>query len=56
MKKTISIFIALTMIFASVNIAFPAFADTGAELDLVVDELSELYREETAQGKEAVSL
>ena len=40
------------MIFASVNIAFPAFADTGAELDLVVDELSELYREETAQGKD----
>lgn len=52
MKKTISIFIALTMIFVSVNIAFPVFADTGAELDTVVDELSELYREETAQGKD----
>ena len=52
MKKSISIFIALTMIFVSVNIAFPVFADTGAELDTVVDELSELYREETAQGKD----
>lgn len=52
MKKSISIFIALTMILASLNIAFPVFADTGAELDSVVDELSELYREETAQGKD----
>ena len=52
MKKSISIFIALTMIFVSVNIAFPVFADTGAELDTVVDELSELYRAETAQGKD----
>lgn len=52
MKKTISIFIVLTMILVSLNIAFPAFADTGAELDSVVDELSELYREETAKGKD----
>lgn len=52
MKKPISIFIALIMIFASVNIAFPVFADTGSELDTVVDELSQLYREETAQGKD----
>lgn len=52
MKKSISVLIALTMIFSSVNIAFPVFADTEAELDTVVDELSELYREETAQGKD----
>lgn len=52
MKKPISVFIALTMIFASVNIAFPVFADTRAELDTVVDELSELYQEETSKGKD----
>lgn len=51
MKKTISVFIALTMIFASVNIAFPVFADTGAEVDIVVDELSELYQEEAEDDK-----
>lgn len=52
MKKSISVLIALVMIISSFSIAFPAFADTGAELDSVVDELSELYREETAQGKD----
>lgn len=51
MKKTISIFIALTMILVSLNIAFPVFADTGAEVDTVVDELSELYQEEAEDDK-----
>lgn len=55
MKKPISMFIALVMIISSVSISFPVFADTGAELDSVVDELSELYREETAQGKDTES-
>lgn len=44
MKKSISLLLALTMIVTSLSIAFPVFADTGAELDSVVDELSELYR------------
>lgn len=52
MKRTISLLLALTMIITSLSIAFPVFADTGAKLDSVVDELSELYREETAQGKD----
>lgn len=46
MKKTISLLVALTMIVTSLSIAFPVFADTGAEVDTVVDELSELYQEE----------
>ncbi len=52
MKKSISLLLALTMIVTSLSIAFPVFADTGAQVDTVVDELSELYREETAQGKD----
>lgn len=52
MKRTISLLLALTMIVTSLSIAFPVFADTGAQVDTVVDELSELYREETAQGKD----
>lgn len=39
------------MILASLNIAFPVFADTGAEVDTVVDELLELYRDEAEEDK-----
>lgn len=45
MKKAISLLLALTMVITSLSIAFPVFADTGAEVDTVVDELSELYQE-----------
>ncbi len=51
MKKSISLLLALTMIITSLSIAFPVFADTGAQVDTVVDELSELYQEETAEDK-----
>lgn len=51
MKKGISVLVALTMIITSLSIAFPVFADTGAEVDTVVDELSDLYREEGVKDK-----
>lgn len=51
MKKGISVLVALTMIITSLSIAFPVFADTGAEVGAVVDELSELYRDEAAEDK-----
>lgn len=51
MKKAISLLLALTMIVTSLSIAFPVFADTGAEVDIVVDELSELYQEEAEDDK-----
>lgn len=51
MKKGISVLVALTMIVTSLSIAFPVFADTGAQVDTVVDELSELYQEEAAEDK-----
>lgn len=51
MKKAISLLLALTMVITSLSIAFPVFADTGAQVDTVVDELSELYQEETAEDK-----
>ena len=51
MKKSISLLLALTMIVTSLSIAFPVFADTGAEVDAVVDELSELYRDEAEEDK-----
>lgn len=51
MKKSISLLLALTMVITSLSIAFPVFADTGAEVDTVVDELSDLYREEGVKDK-----
>ena len=51
MKKSISLLLALTMVITSLSIAFPVFADTGAEVDTVVDELSELYRDEAENDK-----
>ena len=51
MKKSISLLLALTMIVTSLSIAFPVFADTGAQVDTVVDELSELYQEEAEDDK-----
>lgn len=51
MKKTISLLVALTMIITSLSIAFPVFADTGVAVDIVVDELSELYRDEAEDDK-----
>ena len=51
MKKAISLLLALTMIVTSLSIAFPVFADTGAEVDTVVDELSDLYRDEAENDK-----
>ena len=51
MKKAISLLLALTMVITSLSIAFPVFADTGAEVDTVVDELSELYQEEAEDDK-----
>ena len=51
MKKAISLLLALTMIITSLSIAFPVFADTGAQVDTVVDELSELYQEEAEDDK-----
>ena len=51
MKKAISLLLALTMVITSLSIAFPVFADTGAEVDTVVDELSELYQEEAEEDK-----
>lgn len=51
MKKGISVLVALTMIITSLSIAFPVFADTGAEVGAVVDELSELYRDEAEEDK-----
>lgn len=51
MKKAISLLLALTMIITSLSIAFPVFADTGAQVDTVVDELSKLYQEETEDDK-----
>ncbi len=51
MKKSISLLLALTMIVTSLSIAFPVFADTGAAVDAVVNELSELYQEEAEDNK-----
>ena len=51
MKKSISLLLALTMIVTSLSIAFPVFADTGAAVDTVVNELSELYRDEAEEDK-----
>lgn len=51
MKKIIALFVSLTMIITSLSIAFPVFADTGAQVDTVVDELSELYRDEAEEDK-----
>lgn len=51
MKKIIALFVSLTMIITSLSIAFPVFADTGVEVDTVVDELSELYQEAAAEDK-----
>ena len=51
MKKFLALFLTLMMIISSLSIAFPVFADTGAEVETVVDELSELYREESAEDK-----
>lgn len=51
MKKSISLLLALTMVITSLSIAFPVFADTGAQVDTVVDELSELYRDEAEENK-----
>lgn len=51
MKKSISLLLALTMVITSLSIAFPVFADTGAQVDTVVDELSDLYREEGVKDK-----
>ena len=51
MKKAISLLLALTMVITSLSIAFPVFADTGAQVDTVVDELSKLYQEETEDDK-----
>lgn len=51
MKKAISLLLALTMVITSLSIAFPVFADTGAQVDTVVDELSDLYREEGVKDK-----
>lgn len=51
MKKSISLLLALTMVITSLSIAFPVFADTGAQVDTVVDELSELYRDEAENDK-----
>ncbi len=51
MKKFLALFLTLMMIISSLSIAFPVFADTGAEVDTVVDELSELYRDEAEDDK-----
>lgn len=51
MKKGISLLLALTMVVTSLSIAFPVFANTGAEDETVVDELSELYRDEAEDDK-----
>ena len=51
MKKSISLLLALTMVITSLSIAFPVFADTGAQVDTVVDEFSDLYREEGVKDK-----
>ena len=51
MKKSISLLLALTMVITSLSIAFPVFADTGAAVDKVVNELSELYRDEAEEDK-----
>lgn len=51
MKKGISLLLSLTMVVTSLSIVFPVFADTGAEVDTVVDELSELYQEEAEDDK-----
>lgn len=51
MKKSISLLLALTMVITSLSITFPVFADMGAEVDTVVDELSDLYREEGVKDK-----
>lgn len=51
MKKGISLLLSLIMVVTSLSIAFPVFADTGAEVDTVVDELSELYQEEAEDDK-----
>ena len=51
MKKSISLLLALTMVITSLSIAFPVFADTGAQVDTVVNELSELYRDEAENDK-----
>ena len=51
MKKFLALFLTLMMIISSLSIAFPVFADTGAEVETVVDELSELYRDEAEDDK-----
>ncbi len=40
------------MLITTFNIALPTFASTGNSIDTVVEELSELYQEETENGKE----
>jgi len=51
MKKGISLLLSLIMVVTSLSIVFPVFADTGAEVGTVVDELSELYQEEAEDDK-----
>lgn len=52
MKKIISIICSIVMLITAISIALPTFASTGNSIDTVVEELSELYQEETENGKE----
>lgn len=51
MKKFLALLLALVMIVSSLAAALPVFADTGADIDTVVAELSQLYYDENAAGK-----
>lgn len=52
MKKIISILCSVAILVATVSMALPSYAETGNSIDTVIEELSELYQEETESGKE----
>jgi len=52
MKKIISIVCSIAMLITTISMALPAFASTGNSIDTVVEELSELNRQEAESGKE----
>lgn len=51
MKKSIALLLALTIVISALGSAFPVLADTGADIDTVVAQLSQLFSDESEAGK-----
>lgn len=52
MKKVLSIICSLTIFLTSINIVIQTFASTSNSIDMVVENLSQLYQEEAESGKD----